>query len=109
MKLIADIWSNFSHLTVEAQLSLCSKAISKWSRETQINSQKEISSLKLQLESAMSSTDANLSESIIQEINLKLLKAYKAEEAFWQQRSRLLWLSLGDSNTGFFHAVTKVR
>lgn len=108
-KLISDIWSDFSHLNVEERLSLCRKAIAKWSKETQINSQKHITSLKSQLEAAMASTDQNLQESIIQEINMNLLKAYKAEEAFWQQRSRLLWLSLGDSNTGFFHAVTKSR
>lgn len=33
----------------------------------------------------------------------------KAEEEFWNQRSRLLWLTLGDKNTTFFHASTKGR
>ncbi|WZY79424.1 hypothetical protein YC2023_025808 [Brassica napus] len=46
---------------------------------------------------------------LIQEINAKLNGAYLAEEAFWKQRSRLLWLKLGDRNSGFFHATTKNR
>lgn len=42
-------------------------------------------------------------------INKELLEAYKAEEAFGKQRSRMLWLTLGDKNTGYFHAVAKGR
>lgn len=46
---------------------------------------------------------------LINEINTALNKAYLAEEAFWKQRSRLLWLQLGDRNSGFFHATAKNR
>ena len=46
---------------------------------------------------------------MIREINTALNEAYRAEEAFWKQRSRLLWLQLGDRNSGFFHAATKNR
>lgn len=31
------------------------------------------------------------------------------EESFSKQRSRQLWLSLGDANTGYFHASARVR
>lgn len=37
------------------------------------------------------------------------METYKSEEEYWRQRSRLLWLKLGDRNTGFFHAVSKNR
>lgn len=37
------------------------------------------------------------------------LPTYQAEEAFWRQRSRQLWLSLGEKNTGYFHANTATR
>jgi len=42
-------------------------------------------------------------------VSNELNSAYLAEEEYWKQRSRLLWLSLGDRNTGFFHAATKNR
>ena len=44
---------------------------------------------------------------LIQNISEKLNAAYLAEEEYWKQRSRLLWLKLGDRNTGYFHAITK--
>ncbi|KAG2309218.1 hypothetical protein Bca52824_028966 [Brassica carinata] len=46
---------------------------------------------------------------LIQQINDDLNAAYQAEEEYWRQRSRLLWLQLGDRNTGYFHAISKNR
>lgn len=57
----------------------------------------------MKLKAAMLSTTPD--ESLIHELNLKLLHLYKEEEEFWKQ----LWLALGDSNTGYFHAVAKNR
>lgn len=48
-------------------------------------------------------------EELLHKINVDLKGAYKAEEEFWKQRSRQLWLYLGDKNIGFFHATTKNR
>ena len=48
-------------------------------------------------------------DDLIHKINLLLMKAYKQEEVYWQQRSKQLWLTLGDSNTSYFHASTKSR
>ena len=45
----------------------------------------------------------------ISTLNKNLLHAYKAEEEFWKQQSRQLWLTLGNRNTGYFHASTKGR
>lgn len=105
--LVAEVWNNASYLSVEARLSLCRKAICKWCKLFQQNSKKNIEELREKLDEAISNlTDE---ESHIQEINTKLLAAYKSEEEYWKQRSRQLWLTLGDANSGYFHAVTKNR
>lgn len=63
--------------------------------------------LKEALDTALSALTSD--DQLISSLNLQLLKAYKAEEEFWKQRSRLLWLTLGDKNTSYFHASTKGR
>ncbi|WZY88204.1 hypothetical protein YC2023_044939 [Brassica napus] len=46
---------------------------------------------------------------VTMKVTADLRAAYLAEESYWKQRSRLLWLRLGDRNSGFFHSVTKGR
>ena len=108
VKVLIQATRNAHHdLSVERKLSLCRKAICKWSKKHHENSKKEIEEIREQLDIAMSTQTHE--EGRIDELNSKLLLAYKAEEEFWKQRSRQLWLSLGDANTGYFHAITKGR
>lgn len=105
--LIARTWNEFHYLDVPARIARCRTPIVTWSREFYINNQKEILRLKEEMDSAMTNTTAY--EALISNLNLKLLLAYKSEEEYWKQRSRQLWLSLGDRKTGLFHASTKER
>lgn len=38
-----------------------------------------------------------------------LSHAYREEESFWRQHSRVRWLKLGDMNTKYFHICAKGR
>lgn len=106
-EIVKKLWEEHHHLQVEEKLSLCRRAICKWSKAFHENSRHDLETLKKGLDEAMSDPSPN--DTLIQEINAKLFKAYTDEENFWKQRSRQLWLSLGDCNTGFFHASTKGR
>lgn len=93
--------------TVEQRISNCTKAISHWNRKHHINSQKTILQEKENLEKAMCSTIQD--QEVINSINQNLKNAYKKEEEYWRQRSRTLWLALGDKNSGYFHAISRGR
>jgi len=61
----------------------------------------------MKLEEALSSQD--LAAECVELISKELSLAYQAEEEFWKQRSRQLWLALGERNSGYFHAATRGR
>ncbi|XP_013751397.2 uncharacterized protein LOC106453727 [Brassica napus] len=71
------------------------------------NSRKKIKELRTKLDEAMS--NPVLDDDLIHRTNMSLLVVYKQEEEYWRQRSRQLWLTLGDANTRYFHATTKAR
>ena len=50
-------------------------------------------------------------EDLEKEVSLHqdLHAACRQEEEFWRQKSRSLWLKVGDQNTVFFHKQAEVR
>ena len=96
-----------SEASVSEKLAHTRGAISLWNRNKQRNSKLVIEKKKRELNEALSEPFQDTAK--IQDINKQLTAAYLAEEDYWRQRSRLLWLKLGDRNTGYFHAITKSR
>lgn len=83
------------------------KSISRWKKRNPTNSAKLIESLKQQLDAAQNDESISSEEDL--ELKWKLCAAYKEEELYWKQKSRVLWLRDGDRNTRYFHAKTKQR
>ena len=105
--LISKEWSSTKHMSVNDRICSVRSAIVEWSKQQYHNSRLLIEKKKEEFEEALTSP-ANDTE-LIDKVSHELNSAYLAEEAYWRQRSRLLWLSLGDRNTGFFHATAKNR
>ena len=106
-ELVAKTWKNGSFRTVNDRISAIRSVLIEWSRQQALNSRARIEEKKHQLEQAL--TDPVNDTELIAKVSKELDEAYAAEESYWQQRSRQLWLSLGDRNTGYFHAVSKNR
>ena len=93
-QVILEAWKEGTNKSVSERIASVRGALSLWHKEKNLNSKIKIPD-----------NDVNL----IQTITEGLQKAYADEEAYWKQRSRLLWLKLGDRNSGYFHAATKNR
>ena len=107
LALVEETWKKAGNTSVQYKISQTRRAIVLWNKEQQRNNKLLINKWKDELEKAMTSrtNDAEL----LQKLNTDLRSAYIAEEAFWKQMSRNLWMSLGDRNSGFFHTITKGR
>ena len=105
--LVATTWATAENMTISERIARVRSAISEWTRTQYKNSRELIEENKFELETALTSP-AN-DTTLIQRITNELSAAYQAEEEHWRQRSRVLWLNLGDRNSGFFHAVSRNR
>lgn len=106
-ELVKSVWRDAGDKSIRDKIALTRTAIVEWSKAQNRNSRLIIEQKKQDLEKALTSP-ANDQE-LIRQINSELNNAYQAEEEHWRLRSRLLWLRLGDRNTGYFHAVSKNR
>lgn len=105
--IIEKTWNADQSNTVETRINHVRWAIIEWSKEQNRNIKELIEEYNSALEKAMVSPLND--DLLLQSINKKLQQAYKDEEEFWRQRSRLMWLSLGDKKSGYFHAVSRSR
>lgn len=106
-RIIEAAWRKELDECLEVKILRCRGEIIKWSKVQKETKAKEVLHNQQELERELSATTPDPSKIIL--LSEALSKAYKAEEIFWRQRSRILWLQGGDRNSSFFHAVTKVR
>ena len=105
--IVEAVWNASPEAQITSRISHCRKAIAEWSRSQYLNSRKTIERLQEELDTALSAPTAD--DTNISTLNLALLQAYRSEEGYWKQRSRQLWLTLGDKNIGYFHSATRAR
>lgn len=83
------------------------KALGKWKRENNQNSNERLQTLRHELELQTSSLVPCWER--VGELKTEIGKAFKEEEDYWLQKSRDKWLVVGDNNTSFFHASVKAN
>ena len=106
-ELVDETWNQDPLRSVIAKLNACRKGIINWTKERNRKSNQIIVESQAALEELLSAAAPDLPR--IEVINKTLSDAYREEEAFWRQRSRIQWLKNGDRNTGFFHSATRQR
>lgn len=106
-KMVKETWNINPQLKVKQKIDSCRTAIITWSKKQRETNNARVEQLRKGIEQQNTSQHPNIE--LLEQMKKELLDAYKFEENYWKQRSRQLWLHLGDRNTGFFHASTKKR
>ena len=106
-ELVQDNWCAEATASVISKISRVRAKIVEWIKLQNLNSKLEIVDFLKRLEEALTSTSHD--PVLIGNLTTRLEKAFKDEEEFWRQRSRIMWLQAGDRNSSYFHAKTRGR
>lgn len=93
---------------VASKIKKCRLALLQWSRQQQVNMAKEIQRIKGEMD-RMKEHWGQRDWNGWNLLRGELHEAYKEDEAYWCQKSRIQWLKEGDKNTKYFHASTIQR
>lgn len=105
--MVDKAWNASVQESVITKLNRVRSKLVEWSKEQNKTSQLLIKTAQENLELELSAASPNTE--LICSLQQQLASAYREEEQFWRQRSRIQWLNAGDRNTGYFHAITRGR
>ncbi|XP_060968323.1 uncharacterized protein LOC115710989 [Cannabis sativa] len=113
-EIISSCWSDVSHpdsiTNITQKLECCAKSLQQWHIRKYGHMKKRIDEAQstvttlnnISNHSPTTAASLKTSESILDDL-------LEQEEMYWQQRSRIDWLQLGDRNTKFFHSKASAR
>ncbi|XP_074352649.1 uncharacterized protein LOC141691771 [Apium graveolens] len=107
-KIIKDCWEEDNSSHVATKVKKCAESTEVWGREITNYFGKRIKECKLRIRMVRHKRDP---ESIAKfdSARKQLHLILDQKEIFWRQRSKKLWLQVGDKNTKYFHASCNRR
>lgn len=88
-------------------IAKCRSELAKLKRTENLNSKNRIDTLRKDLEKEISKQFPR--SGVMRRLKQELAIAYRDEETFWRQRSKVEWLKEGDRNKSFFHNAVRGR
>lgn len=92
---------------VVSRIRECKSHIAAWKKKEKTNSELNIKELKWRIHS-LSHQEQFFSQEL-RDLRQQLNRAYREEEEYWRQQSRLTWLSNGDKMSKYFFSIAKQR
>uniref|UniRef100_A0A803P614 Reverse transcriptase domain-containing protein n=1 Tax=Cannabis sativa TaxID=3483 RepID=A0A803P614_CANSA len=112
--IITSCWTDqFSHSPIDNVLNnidVCATTLQKWHIGKYGHMKKRVADAQTRVNNL--NNTLNRSNTIMEELRTSesiLDDLLEQEEIYWQQRSRVEWMSSGDRNTKFFHAKASAR
>ncbi|XP_019433790.1 PREDICTED: uncharacterized protein LOC109340533 [Lupinus angustifolius] len=116
-RLVAEVWRiqvlGCPMYVLSQKLRNLKNELKIWNKNVFGNIDQRVNSAKANVDAIQNSiNDHGPDSNLLEQENLaqsELLIALEVEEAFWMEKAKINWHSMGDRNTSFFHRMTNIR
>lgn len=106
--IIKDCWETEEHSDMTRKLKCCADSLEIWGREITCCFSRRIKECKSKLKGLRDKRDTQ-SVAEFDSIKKQLFLVLDQKEFFWRQRSKQLWLQVGEKKTRYFHLACNTR